>query len=61
MSLIRIDTPEELGETSVVIQLGNEGDLPGQCRHTWGFRETSEVRVETYGKIELPGKDRHAL
>ena len=30
------------------MQLGNEGDLPGQDRHIWGFRETSEVRVETW-------------
>lgn len=43
------------------MQLGNEGYLPGQDRHTWGFRETSEVRIETWEnkencqeKIDIP-------
>lgn len=59
------DVPEELGETLLIIQLGNKGAFPGQWRHIWGFRETCEVRIETYGeekndtcqvRVDTPGE-----
>lgn len=48
-----IDLPEELGETLLIIQLGNKGDFPDQCRHIWGFREMCEVRIETWGRKQM--------